>query len=120
MATAEIICIPVDEARGLLSPVSAHFGRAARFLFVDSGTLVHRSIANEHPDDACDPYRALAHETVDVFIVGGIGSNALEEIRRRNIPVYLADRRGVADALASYIAGKLPRVEPPAPSGDAS
>lgn len=114
---AEIVCLPIEETRGLLSPVSSHFGRAAWFLLVDMATLAHRSVANAPVEGRCDPYRALAGHAVDTFIVGGIGPRALEEIDRRRIPVYLAPGSGVADALAGYIAGRLPRVREPTRAG---
>jgi predicted Fe-Mo cluster-binding NifX family protein len=104
------ICIPIVENRGLLSPVSPHFASAPMFLFVDTSTLAFRSIPNPSPAEGrrCDPFRALGAQPVDSFIVGGIGTNALTEIARRNVPVYRAVRGRVADALAALIAGKLP------------
>lgn len=104
------LCIPIVENRGLLSPVSPHFAAAPMFLLVDTSTLAFRSIPNPSPEDGrrCDPYRALGDQPVDSFIVGGIGANALTELARRNVPVYRAARGRVADALAAFIAGKLP------------
>jgi predicted Fe-Mo cluster-binding NifX family protein len=106
------ICIPIVENRGLLSPVSPHFATAPMFLLVDTLTLAFRSIPNLGPAEGCrcDPYRVLGDQPVDSFIVGGIGTNALTEIARRNVPVYRTVRGRVADALAGFIAGKLPTV----------
>lgn len=106
------LCIPIEENRGLLSPVSRHFGRAPAFLLVDAATLEHRLLPNAPSDAACDPCRALLGEDVDVFLVGGIGAHALERIRsRRRIAVFRAPPGRVADALALYIAGRLPVVQ---------
>jgi predicted Fe-Mo cluster-binding NifX family protein len=104
------VCIPILENRGLLSPVSPHFSAAPMFLLVDSATLAFRSLPNPPPAEGrrCDPYRALREEDVQWFIVGGIGQNALAEIARRNVPVHRTSRGTVADALAGWIAGRLP------------
>ncbi|GAO04708.1 NifB/NifX family molybdenum-iron cluster-binding protein [Anaeromyxobacter sp. PSR-1] len=105
------LCIPIEENRGLLSPVSRHFGRAPAFLLVDAATLAHRVLPNAPSEHPCDPCRALVNEDIDVFLVGGIGAHALEKIRgRRRIPVYRAPPGRVADALALHIAGRLPVV----------
>ncbi len=106
------ICIPVLENRGLLSPFSPHFGSAPMFLLVDTAGLAFSSVANPTASEGrrCDPYRSLGGQAVDSFIVAGIGTNALAEIVRRNVPIYRANRARVADALADLIAGKLPPV----------
>lgn len=106
------LCIPIEENRGLLSPVSRHFGRAPAFLLVDAATLAHRVLPNTPSEHPCDPCRALVNEDIDVFLVGGIGAHALEKIRaRRRIAVFRAPPGRVADALALHIAGRLPVVQ---------
>ncbi|ABC82022.1 NifB/NifX family molybdenum-iron cluster-binding protein [Anaeromyxobacter dehalogenans] len=117
------LCIPIEENRGLLSPVSPHFGRAPAFMLVDAATLAYRVVPNAPGERPCDACRALADEDIDVFLVGGIGTQALERIRaRRRIAVLRTPSGRVADALALHIAGRLPVVQeeccpPDAPPG---
>jgi predicted Fe-Mo cluster-binding NifX family protein len=105
-------CIPILEDRGLLSPLSPHFGAAPMFLIVDGATLATHSVPN--PADGagprCEVPAALAAHEVDAFIVGGIGDHALEEIGRTAARIYRAGKGRVADALAEQIAGRLPVV----------
>ncbi|ACG72850.1 Dinitrogenase iron-molybdenum cofactor biosynthesis protein [Anaeromyxobacter sp. K] len=106
------LCIPIEENRGLLSPVSRHFGRAPAFMLVNAATLAYRILPNAPSERPCDACRALANEDIDVFLVGGIGTHALERIRaRRRIAVLRTPSGRVADALALHIAGRLPVVQ---------
>jgi predicted Fe-Mo cluster-binding NifX family protein len=110
------VCIPIDEARGLLSPVSAHFASAPAFLIIDTETLAYRPVGNQRarageraragtskPHPLCD----LLRETLDLFIVSGIGTRALALLASRSVPVLRTRRGNVADALAGLIAGTL-------------
>lgn len=105
-------CIPILEDRGLLSPVSPHFGAAPMFLIVDGATLAYRSVPNPAGEAGprCGVPGALSSHGIDAYIVGGIGDHALAEIARTRAPVWRADRGRVADALADQLAGRLPLV----------
>jgi predicted Fe-Mo cluster-binding NifX family protein len=104
------ICIPVLEDRGLDSPVSAHFGSAPAFMIVDTASSACRVIDNarqHHAHGMCQPLSALAGETVDGLIVGGIGRGALMKLRAAGITVFRADQPTVGEAVAALSAGNL-------------
>lgn len=70
------IAIPIEDARGLESPVYGHFGSAPAFLVVDSESGAASVIDNQqmgHVHGQCNPIAALAGQTVDALITGGIG-----------------------------------------------
>jgi predicted Fe-Mo cluster-binding NifX family protein len=106
-----IVCFPIVENRGLLSPVSPWLSAAPMFLLVDTETLAFRAIPNDpqrQKDRGCDPCEALGDADVDCVIVGEIEGKALGDIARRNVPVYGGAAGNAADALAAFIAGRLP------------
>ena len=109
------ILIPVIEDKGLLSPVSAHFGSAPIFLIVDTDKDSCRAISNSnahHSHGMCQPLRAFAGEKVDGIVVGGIGMGALNQLQAANIRVYLSESPTVEATLAKFKAGSLPEVSP--------
>jgi predicted Fe-Mo cluster-binding NifX family protein len=104
------ICIPVVEDRGLESRVSAHFGSAPGFMIVDTESGNARLIGNSnqhHAHGMCQPLAALAGETVEGIVVGGIGMGALMKLQAAGITVYRAMHPTVAETLAAYTAGSL-------------
>lgn len=93
------IAIPVEDARGLESPVYGHFGSAPCFLVYDSGSQAasvvdNRQLAHEHGH--CNPIAALAGQRVDAVVTGGIGGRALELLNSARIRVYRAASAGTA------------------------
>jgi len=69
------VCIPIQESKGLESIAYDHFGSAPFFLIYDLETEEVKVIQNEdlhHAHGMCQPLKALAGETVDVILVGGI------------------------------------------------
>lgn len=104
------ICFPVDEDRGLASPVCAHFGSAPFFLVVDTETRTAQSIVNQnqhHAHGMCQPLAALVGESIDALVVGGIGWGAYLKLQSANIQVFRAEHPTVAAALDAYAAGRL-------------
>lgn len=104
------ICIPVVEDRGLESRVSAHFGSAPGFMIVDTESRNARLIGNSnqhHAHGMCQPLAALAGETVEGIVVGGIGMGALMKLQAAGITVYRAEHPTVGETLAAYTAGSL-------------
>jgi predicted Fe-Mo cluster-binding NifX family protein len=104
------ICIPVLEDLGLDSPVCAHFGSAPAFLIVDTGSGACRSIENQnqhHAHGMCQPLAALAGETVEGIVVGGVGMGALMKLQAAGIVVYQAVHPTVRDTVAAFTAGVL-------------
>lgn len=100
------IAIPVEDARGLESPVYGHFGSAPCFLVVDTGSrstsiVDNRQLAHEHGH--CNPIATLAGQTVDAVVTGGIGGRALELLNASRIRVYRASTPGTAaEVLKSF------------------
>ncbi len=100
------IAIPVEDARGLDSPVNGHFGSAPCFLVYDSdsGTasvVDNAQLAHEHGQ--CNPIAALAGQRVEALVTGGIGGRALTMLQAARIRVYQADFGGTAaQALKSF------------------
>jgi predicted Fe-Mo cluster-binding NifX family protein len=104
------ICIPIVEDRGLGSPVSEHFGSAPLFMIVDSETGTLRSIKNQsahHGHGTCQPLAALAGESLDALVVGGIGRGAIHRLNAASILVYLSDQPTVEAALLAFRQGTL-------------
>ena len=103
------ICIPVVEDRGLESRVSAHFGSAPGFMIVDTESGNARLIGNSnqhHAHGMCQPLAALAGETVEGIVVGGIGMGALMKLQAAGIMVYRAVHPTVGETLAALHGGK--------------
>ncbi|MGE5198224.1 MAG: NifB/NifX family molybdenum-iron cluster-binding protein [Rhodospirillaceae bacterium] len=108
------ICIPVLDDRGLDSQVCAHFGSAPGFMIVDTESRQCRVIGNRnqhHAHGMCQPLAALAGETVDGIVVGGIGMGALMKLQAAGITVYRAMHPTVGETLAAFTAGSLAPVD---------
>jgi len=109
------ICIPVEDDRGLESPVCAHFGSAPVFMIVDTENERCRAITNRnlhHAHGMCAPLDALRGERIDGAVVGGIGPGALQKLNAANIRVYLAQHATVAETVAAWKAGTLALLQP--------
>ena len=107
------LCIPVAENEGLNSVVYGHFGSAPLFVMVDSETMAIEPLTNrdqDHVHGACSPLRALAGRHVDAVIVGGIGAGAVNGLQRAGIAVYQSPAQTVADAVAQFNQGRLPKI----------
>jgi predicted Fe-Mo cluster-binding NifX family protein len=104
------ICIPILENRGIESPVCQHFGSAPAFMIVDVDSADCRAIINDnrhHRHGMCQPLAALAGETVDGIIVGGIGMGALMKLQAAGIAVFRAAHPTVAEAIAAFKDGRV-------------
>lgn len=109
------ICIPVEDDRGLDSPVCAHFGSAPLFMIVDTETRSCRALPNtnqHHGHGMCMPLASLDGEKVDALVVGGIGMGALNKLQARGINVFLSDRPTVREAVDAHGEGRLRPVTP--------
>jgi len=108
------ICIPVLDNCGLDSQVSAHFGSAPGFMIVDTASGTCRLIDNHnehHAHGMCQPLAAIAGETVDGIVVGGIGMGALMKLQAAGITVYRAMHPTVGETLAAFTAGSLEPID---------
>lgn len=104
------VCIPIDEDRGLDSPVCAHFGSAPLFLIVDTESGEFRPLPNgdrHHAHGMCRPLEALRGEQVDGVVVGGIGAGALGKLAAAGISVYLSEHPTVSETIQGLREGTL-------------
>ncbi len=109
------ICIPVEDDRGLMSPVCAHFGSAPYFLIVDVESGACRAIANgnqHHGHGMCTPLAALSGERIDALAVGGIGAGALGKLRAAGIQVFLSEWATAEETVTACKAGTLRPMTP--------
>ena len=107
------ICIPVEEDRGLQSPVCGHFGSAPAFLVVDTESGESRAIPNRnqhHGHGGCQPLRALEGESIEGMVVGGIGQGAVAKLKAQGVTVYMATQATVAETIEALKAGTLQEV----------
>jgi len=109
------ICIPVEEDRGLQSPVCAHFGSAPAFMIVDVDSGSYRAIPNgnqHHGHGMCAPLQSLQGEKIDGMVVGGIGMGALNKLNAASIRVYISEYATVAETVTAFKAGTLRPMQP--------
>lgn len=93
------IAIPVEDFRGLESPVYGHFGSAPGFLVYDSASGQAQVVDNgqlAHEHGQCNPIAALAGHKVNALVTGGIGGRALQLLNTAGIRVYQAGASGTA------------------------
>lgn len=105
------IAFPVQENRGLESPVYGHFGSAPVFVIVDTDNLDVRTVENnnlQHDHGQCQPMKALSGNIVDAVVVGGIGGGALQRLNAEGIRVFRAVEGSIADNLELVKSGKCP------------
>jgi len=103
-----IICIPVQEDRGLDSPVCAHFGSAPAFMLADTKARTVSVIENDnshHAHGMCQPLAMLAGHQFDAVVVGGIGAGALGKLQAGGITVYRATGGTVAEVIEAVESG---------------
>ena len=100
------IAIPVEDTRGMESPVYGHFGSAPCFLVYDSDSGAASVVDNgqlAHEHGQCNPIAVLAGQRVDAVLTGGIGGRALELLNASRIRVFQAGPPGTAaQALKSF------------------
>jgi ArsR family transcriptional regulator len=104
------ICIPVVEDDGSASPLYPHFGSAPVFMIVDTDSGACRVVPNhnlDHSHGMCTPLDALAGESIDALVVGGIGRVALAKLGAAGVRVYLSTDATVGQAVAAFKAGTL-------------
>ncbi len=104
------LCVPVIDNNGAASLVCEHFGSAPAFMIVDTDSGATRVIANgnaHHAHGMCQPLAALAGESLDGIIVGGIGMGALMKLQAAGITVYRAVHPTVAETVEAFKRGLL-------------
>jgi predicted Fe-Mo cluster-binding NifX family protein len=109
------ICIPVNQDNGLKSQVWPHFGSAPAFMLMDTASGDYRVIPNQnqhHAHGMCQPLAALAGESVEAIVVGGIGLGALNKLVAANIRVFFAEQETVEETLGKLEQGLLTLMQP--------
>ncbi|MDQ8196021.1 NifB/NifX family molybdenum-iron cluster-binding protein [Coraliomargarita sp. SDUM461004] len=105
------IAIPVRNNAGLLSKVSAHFGKSPGFIVVDSnGENCHyldtKSARLQHE---CAPIRALVQDGGRVILCQSMGRGALARSHEAGLRIYKAKPNSlVAETLSAYHQGDCP------------
>lgn len=105
------IAFPVNEDRGLDSPVHDHFGTAERFIIVNADDRRVQSIENadrDHEHGRCQPLAAFSGVPVDAVVVGGIGAGALHRLADGGVQAFRAVEGTVADNLNLIALKRLP------------
>jgi predicted Fe-Mo cluster-binding NifX family protein len=105
------IAFPVQEDRGLESPVYGHFGSAPLFMVLDSANGSFKSIGNtdaHHVHGQCQPIKALGGTPVDLVVVGGIGAGALMKLQNLGIKVFRAVEGSVEENFNLLKSNQLP------------
>jgi predicted Fe-Mo cluster-binding NifX family protein len=101
------ILIPVDETKGLDSPISDEFGKAPFFLVAtDSGELeVYRN--EEVIQGRGHRWEEILQPKPDVVITREIGRPAYYAFRARGIKIFLAKGATAREALEKWRHGEL-------------
>jgi len=82
---------------------------------VDTETLECQAIVNtnqHHAHGMCQPLAALAGESMDGIVVGGIGMGAFSKLQAAGIKVYKTSFRTVRETLDAHKNGALPELTP--------
>ena len=96
------VCFPVFQNQGLSSLVSNHFDSAPLCVVVDTATRTLIEVANRTQQDRYGLCRELVRRSsgADVaFVVDGIGTGALAELKQAGFKVFQARPGTVADNL---------------------
>ena len=110
-----IVCIPVNEDKGLQSTVCGHMGSAPMYLVVDSENEGCRVISNahrHHEHGTCAPLAALEGENIDLMVVAGIGQGAMNKLAAAGIRVCMTQGPTVSEVMNALRAGTLGEVPP--------
>ena len=109
------ICIPTTDDRGLLSPLSPHFGRAPYLTVVDLVTGEVESVRNgqDHSGHGhCNPATRVREHRAEVVICAGLGQGALNSLTRSGVRVYLTGEKSWGEAIAAFTAGQTEEASP--------
>ena len=102
------VAVPVLKDAGLLSTVSAHFGKSRGFIVVDSdgANAQYLDSNSERLEHECAPIRSLVNHGCRVLLCHSMGRGALARSHEAGLLIYQASRgQTVADVLVSFRAG---------------
>lgn len=105
-----VIAMPVDDDKGLNSPISGHFGRAKFYALYDTQHKNIRIIPNtsKHMGGSEEPPVFIRNQGAEEVITSGIGPHALELFQKFKIKVYAGAQGTIKTTLESYTTKKLP------------
>jgi predicted Fe-Mo cluster-binding NifX family protein len=109
------ICIPTTDDRGLLSPLSPHFGRAPYLTVVDLVTGEVESIRNGREQAGhghCNLATRVREHRAEVLICAGIGQGALTSLTSAGVRVHLTGAEHSEEAIAAFTAGRTEEASP--------
>jgi predicted Fe-Mo cluster-binding NifX family protein len=109
------VAFPTEINLGMDSLVFEHFGSANFFILVDIETESMDVVMNQdlnHQHGQCQPLKALGGRDVDAVVVGGIGGNAMNRLKKGGKNVFRAVKGSVKENLDLLKAGKLTEFMP--------
>lgn len=111
------VAVSADDANGLQSVVSPHFGRCPYFVLVDvNGREVQNVEAVENPyyrqHQPGQVPRFIHEQGADVMLTGGMGGRAIGFFREYGIQAVTGASGTVRHSLEQYLGGDLQGAEP--------
>ena len=107
------ICVPTESDDGLNAPVSAHFGRAPFFAFVDSASKGVEFVVNSetgHDHGRCGGAALAVQGRPDAVAASGMGQGAFELLRSSGARVYLSKEPRLEEVIDAILAGASPEM----------
>ncbi len=107
------IAVSIDADHGLDSPVSAHFGRCAKYLFADIANGQVRTFHtadNPFYHDHGQPGQVpnfIHDQQVRVMIAGGMGPRAIQFFEQFGIETVTGASGKASEAIDAYLSGSL-------------
>jgi predicted Fe-Mo cluster-binding NifX family protein len=104
------------QGNDLRSAVEARFGRATRFIVLDTDTSEYRVVENLRNQGAAQgagiqTAQAVAGLDVDGVVTGHCGPKAFRVLREAGIDVYLEPDGSVESAAARVVSGRIAKAE---------
>lgn len=100
----------------LSSDIDLRFGRSKYLLVLDTETgdfKAHDNTINLNAVQGAGIQTGsnIANLGVDAVITGNVGPNAIKTLQAANVKIFLSAKQTIAEAVKSFIAGKLDEVD---------
>jgi predicted Fe-Mo cluster-binding NifX family protein len=113
------VVLPIQEDKGIDSPVTPHFGEAPFFLFVDvEGKTIRKWFTRPNPALSLDRKRGVTisetilSEDATTLLTAEIGEGPYHILRDSFVEIYeLPEKAVVKEALNTFLEGKLERTD---------
>src|SRR3989339_912147 len=113
------ICI-TSTGDNLDSAVDPRFGRCAYFIFVDTGTLEFKALANPNSDATggagIQSSQFVSGQGVALVATGNVGPNAFQTLSALKIKVLTGVSGTIKEVISNFKAGKLNEMTGPSVS----